>query len=140
MAFGRLQRPGASQPMSDINMTPLIDVMLVLLVIFIITAPLMSSSLRLDLPKTEGATPTDAPLFVAVAVDASGQLFWGDEPVNPQQLQAKVRDSARRNPATEVQLRADRSVPYGRVVEVMDAAQAAGLTRMGFVAQPSTQK
>ena len=58
----------------------------------------MSSSLRLDLPKTEGATPTDAPLFVAVAVDASGQLFWGDEPVNPQQLQAKVRDSARRNP------------------------------------------
>ena len=135
MAFGRLQRPGASQPMSDINMTPLIDVMLVLLVIFIITAPLMSSSLRLDLPKTEGATPTDAPLFVAVAVDAGGQLFWGDEPVTPQQLQTKVRDSARRNPATEVQLRADQAVPFGRIAELIGLVQAGGLNRVGFVTE-----
>ena len=135
MAFGRLQRPGASQPMSEINMTPLIDVMLVLLVIFLITAPLMSSSLRLDLPKADGATPTDAPLFVAVAVDASGQLFWGDEPVTPQQLQAKVRDSAHRNPATEVQLRADQAVPFGRIAELIGLVQAGGLTRVGFVTE-----
>jgi biopolymer transport protein ExbD/biopolymer transport protein TolR len=135
MAFGRLQRPGASQPMSEINMTPLIDVMLVLLVIFIITAPLMSSSLRLDLPKAEGATPTDAPLFVTVAVDAGGQLFWGDEPVTPQQLQAKVRDSARRNPATEVQLRADQAVPFGRIAELIALVQAGGLNRVGFVTE-----
>ena len=73
MAFGRLERSHRPQPMSDINMTPLIDVMLVLLVIFIITAPLMTSSLKLDLPRTEGATPTDAPLFVALAIDAAGQ-------------------------------------------------------------------
>ena len=139
MAFGRLQRPGASQPMSDINMTPLIDVMLVLLVIFIITAPLMSSSLRLDLPKTEGATPTDAPLFVAVAVDAGGQLFWGDEPVTPQQLQAKVRDSARRNPATEVQLRADQAVPFGRIAELIGLVQAGGLHRVGFVTEAAAK-
>ncbi|GCL65791.1 ExbD/TolR family protein [Pseudaquabacterium pictum] len=135
MAFGRLQRPGASQPMSEINMTPLIDVMLVLLVIFIITAPLMSSSLRLDLPKADGATPTDAPLFVAVAVDAGGQLFWGDEPVTPEQLQAKVRDSARRNPATEVQLRADQAVPFGRIAELIGLVQAGGLNRVGFVTE-----
>jgi biopolymer transport protein TolR len=135
MAFGRLQRPGASQPMSDINMTPLIDVMLVLLVIFIITAPLMSSSLRLNLPKTTGATPTDAPLFVTVAVDAQGRLFWGDEPVTAAQLQAKVQDSARRNPATEVQLRADQAVPFGRIAELIGLVQAGGLNRVGFVTE-----
>ena len=95
MAFGRLQRPGVSQPMSEINMTPLIDVMLVLLVIFIITAPLMSSSLRLDLPKTTGATPTDAPLFVTVAVDAQGRLFWGDEPVTAAHLGLQLRGGHR---------------------------------------------
>jgi biopolymer transport protein ExbD/biopolymer transport protein TolR len=135
MAFGRLQRPGASQPMSDINMTPLIDVMLVLLVIFIITAPLMSSSLRLDLPKTQGATPTDAPQFVTVAVNAQGQLFWGDEPVDATQLQAKVRGSAQRNPATEVQLRADQAVPFGRIAELIGLVQAGGLVRIGFVTE-----
>ncbi len=135
MAFGRLQRGGESQPMSEINMTPLIDVMLVLLVIFIITAPLMSSSLRLDLPKTQGATPTDAPLFVTVAVDAQGALFWGDEPVSAAQLQAKVAASARRNPATEVQLRADQAVPFGRIAELIGLVQAGGLNRVGFVTE-----
>ena len=135
MSFGRLDRGGKAQPMSDINMTPLIDVMLVLLVIFIITAPLMSSSLRLDLPKTTGATPTDAPLFVTVAVDAQGAMFWGDEPVTPEQLQAKVQDSARRNPATEVQLRADQAVPFGRIAELIGLVQAGGLNRVGFVTE-----
>ncbi len=139
MAFGRLQRPGASQPMSEINMTPLIDVMLVLLVIFIITAPLMSSSLRLDLPKTAGATPTDAPLYVTVAVDAQGRLFWGDEAVTAPQLQAKVQDSARRNPATEVQLRADQAVPFGRIAELIGLVQAGGLNRVGFVTEAATE-
>ena len=72
MAFGRLERNPGARPMSDINMTPLIDVMLVLLVIFMITAPLMTSSLRLDLPRADGAAPSDAPAFVALAIDASG--------------------------------------------------------------------
>ena len=82
MAFGRLQRAAAARPMSDINMTPLIDVMLVLLVIFIITAPLMGSSLKLDLPAVDGAQPTDAPRFIALAVDAKGQYFAADQPVD----------------------------------------------------------
>ena len=133
MAFGRLQRSGTSQPMSDINMTPLIDVMLVLLVIFIITAPLMSASLRLDLPKTSGAQASSAVQFVTVAVDAQGQLFWGDEPQTEAQLAALVRASATRNPATEVQLRADQRVPYGRIAELIGLVQAAGLSRIGFV-------
>lgn len=139
MAFGRLERRPASEPMSDINMTPLIDVMLVLLVIFIITAPLMTTSLKLDLPKTEGARPSDAPAFVALAVAADGQLFVGDERVTREQLVARVREAARRDPATEVQLRADQAVPYGRVAELIGLVQDGGLTRIGFVteAQPT---
>ena len=135
MAFGRLQRSATSQPMSDINMTPLIDVMLVLLVIFIITAPLMSSSLRLDLPKTTGAQASSAVQFVTVAVDAKGALFWGDEPQTEAQLSAQVRTSAQNNPATEVQLRADKQVPYGRIAELIGLVQAAGLSRIGFVTE-----
>ncbi len=135
MAFGRLERSGTAQPMSDINMTPLIDVMLVLLVIFIITAPLMSSSLRLDLPKTSGAKPTDAPTFVTVAVSPQGDLFWGDEAVDGPQLKARIRDAATRNPATEVQLRADQTVPYGRIAEVIGLVQDGGLSRIGFVTE-----
>ena len=135
MAFGRLERSGSSQPMSDINMTPLIDVMLVLLVIFIITAPLMSSSLRLDLPKTSGAKPTDAPTYVTVAVNPQGELFWGDEAVTGEQLKARIRQSAQRNPATEVQLRADQQVPYGRIAELIGLVQDGGLSRIGFVTE-----
>ena len=138
MAFGRLQRSAGSTPMSDINMTPLIDVMLVLLVIFMITAPLMTSSLKLDLPRAEGARPSDAAQYVSVAVDPQGALYWGDEPVSNEQLRQHVRDAASRDPATEVQLRADRSVAYGRVAELIGIVQKAGLTRIGFVAEPAT--
>ncbi len=139
MAFGRLERNDASRPMSDINMTPLIDVMLVLLVIFIITAPLMSSSLRLDLPQAAGAKPSDAPAYVTVAVDPQGALFWGDEAVSAEQLSARIREAAQRNPATEVQLRADQQVPYGRIAELIGLVQTGGLARIGFVTE-STAK
>ena len=135
MAFGRLQRSATSQPMSDINMTPLIDVMLVLLVIFIITAPLLSSSLRLDLPKATGASAGAAPAVVTVAVNPAGQLFWGDEAVSDAELQARVRRAAQRNPTTEVQLRADKQVPYGRIAELIGLVQDGGLSRIGFVTE-----
>ena len=135
MAFGRLERRSGAPPMSDINMTPLIDVMLVLLVIFIITAPLMTSSLRLDLPKTEGATPSEAPSVVAIGIDAQGRLFLGDQAATAEDLLAACKDAARRDPNTEVQLRADRTVPYGRVAEVMGWVQQAGLSRIGFVTE-----
>ena len=139
MAFGRLQRSASAQPMSDINMTPLIDVMLVLLVIFMITAPLMSSSLKLDLPKTEGAKPTDAALFVTLAIDPQGRFFWGDEPVTIDVLRLRVREAAVRNPATEVQLRADKSVTYGRVAELIGVVQDGGLSRVGFVTESKSE-
>ena len=137
MAFGRLERSSGPSPMSDINMTPLIDVMLVLLVIFMITAPLMSSSLRLDLPKTDAAQPNDAPQFISVALDAEGKLYFSDEVVDAAGFAARVADAARKNPRTEVQLRADKAVPYGRVAEVIGVVQKAGLSRIGFVTEPA---
>jgi len=139
MSFGRLERNPGSQPMSDINMTPLIDVMLVLLVIFIITAPLMSSSLKLDLPKADAAPGSEAPAFVALAIDAEGRLYVGEQRLDSAgeraQIAARVRAAAQRDPATEVQLRADSRVPYGRVAELIGWVQAAGLSRIGFVTE-----
>ena len=136
MSFGRLERTQGPQPMSDINMTPLVDVMLVLVVIFIITAPLLASSIRLDLPRTDAAKPNDAPKFVTVVLDKAGHAFLDDKPVALAQLAEQLVQAAQRNPETEVQLRADQTVPYGRVVEVMGAARKAGLNRIGFVAEP----
>ena len=122
--------------MSDINMTPLIDVMLVLVVIFIITAPLLASSIKLDLPKTDAAKPNESPRFILLVLDKSGQVFINDKPVPPQELARELAQAAAQNPDTEVQLRADEAVPYGRVVELMGAAQKAGLNRIGFMASP----
>ena len=136
MAFGRLERNPGAQPMSDINMTPLIDVMLVLLVIFMITAPLMTSSLKLELPKTDAAQPGDTQLFISVALDRGGRTFFGDEAVDAAEFARRVATAAQRNPQTEVQLRADKAVPYGRVAELIGTVQKAGLTRIGFITDP----
>jgi biopolymer transport protein TolR len=139
MSFGRLERTPGPTPMSEINMTPLIDVMLVLLVIFIITAPLMTSSLKLDLPRADAATPTQTPTFVAVSVNAQGQLFLADEPIARDALERRLTEAARANAQTEVQLRADKAVAYGQVADVIGLAQKAGLTRIGFVAQAQAE-
>jgi biopolymer transport protein ExbD/biopolymer transport protein TolR len=137
MAFGRLERITPPKPMSDINMTPLIDVMLVLLVIFIITAPLMASSLRLNLPKAEGGAPNDSPAVLSVAIDPSGQLDLQDQKIAAAELGTQAKTAAQRNPQTEVQLRADQTVPYGRVAELIGLLQTAGLSRIGFVTSGS---
>ncbi|HEY8049244.1 MAG TPA: biopolymer transporter ExbD [Ramlibacter sp.] len=136
MAFGRLERTASAPPMSDINMTPLVDVMLVLVVILIITAPLLASSVRLDLPRTEAAKPSDTQIFVTVVLDKAGQAFVDDKPATDAELAQRLAQAAKANPDTEIQLRADAGVPYGRVVQVMGAAQKAGLNRIGFVAEP----
>lgn len=124
--------------MSDINVTPLVDVMLVLVVIFIITTPLLASSIRLDLPKTDAAKAVDTPRFVTLVVDKSGQAFLNDKPLPLKELARQLTQTASQNPDTEVQLRADETVPYGKVVEVMGVAQKAGLNRIGFVAEPAS--
>jgi biopolymer transport protein TolR len=121
--------------MSEINVTPLVDVMLVLLVIFILTAPLMTSAIRLDLPQSEGAEPGAAQQAVVLVVDAQGRWFLNDQPIAENALREQLAQAARRNPLTELELRADATVPYGRVVEAMGLAQKAGLSRIGFVAE-----
>lgn len=118
-------------------MTPLVDVMLVLVVIFILTAPLMASAIRLDLPRAEGTAPGSVPQSVTLVVDAAGQAYLQDEPLSQPALAERLRRIGAEHPDTEVQLRADTAVPYGRVVEVMGAAHQAGLRRIGFVAEPA---
>jgi len=136
MAFGRLERNPTPQPMSDINMTPLIDVMLVLLVIFMVAAPLMTSSLKMDLPKVAAASHDDAGAALALGITADGKLHLGDDEVTRDDLVRTLKQTARRQPQPDVLLRADRSVPYGRVAEVLGLVQDAGLTHVGFIASP----
>lgn len=137
MAFGRLERTSGPRPMSEINMTPLIDVMLVLLVIFMITAPLMTSSLKLDLPSSDAAQPSNTPAFISVALTPTGEYYFGDERLAQDKLAERIGTAAKGNPELEVQLRADRAVPYGSVAELIGLIQKAGLNRIAFVAEPN---
>jgi biopolymer transport protein ExbD/biopolymer transport protein TolR len=136
MSFGRLERFAGAPPMSDINMTPLIDVMLVLLVIFMITAPLMTSSLQLELPKADATQSGSAPQFIAVALSAAGELYFGEDRLEGPAFEQRVAAAAKANPELEVQLRADQRVSYGRVAELIGLLQKAGLSRIAFVAEP----
>ena len=136
MAFGRLPRKSSAPPMSEINMTPLIDVMLVLLVIFMLAAPLLSSRLSLNLPRTDSAKPAAVAQVLNVAMDSTGRLYLNDQPHTLNALTEALRLTAQTQPETEVLLRADRAVPYGQVVSLMGAIQQAGLSRVGLLAQP----
>ncbi|MBD2954125.1 ExbD/TolR family protein [Burkholderia pseudomallei] len=133
MAFGGLDHQHTSQPMADINMTPLIDVMLVLLVIFIITAPLLTHAIRLDLPKVAAAPARETPETITVSIDAAGKLYWNDAPVAPDALAARLRDVAAAGQDPELHLRAARDTRYDTIAQVMGAAQQAGVARIGFV-------
>jgi biopolymer transport protein TolR len=131
--FGQLERSRGSEPMSEINVTPLVDVMLVLVVIFILTAPLLASTVKLELPQSDAASTTDATPSVALVVDRAGQAFLNDRAMPLAELSQSLARTAALQPDTEVQLRADQNAPYGKVIEVLGVAQKAGLTRIGFV-------
>ena len=122
--------------MSEINVTPLVDVMLALLVIFILTAPLLTSAIRLDLPQSKAAQAGEAPEALSLSLKASGELFINDKPVTLAALPTALEQLATQRPNLEVQLRVDQAVPYGQVLELMGLAQQAGLSRIGFVTAP----
>jgi biopolymer transport protein TolR len=131
--FGRLERIRGSEPMSQINVTPLVDVMLVLVVIFILTAPLLTTSIQLALPKAEAGQASDALRSVSLVVDRAGQAYLDDRPLPLAEISQSLLSTAARYPDAEVQLRADENAPYGKVIEVLGLAQKAGLNRIGFV-------
>ncbi|WP_321884275.1 ExbD/TolR family protein [Paraburkholderia bannensis] len=140
MAFGGLEKKRDSAPMAEINMTPLIDVMLVLLVIFIITAPLFTHAIRLDLPKVAAEPVQQTPQTVTLSIDAAGKVFWNAQPVTLDELRKRFTDAGKQPEAQqpELQLRAARETRYDVIAQVMGAAQQAGLARLGFVTDPPT--
>jgi biopolymer transport protein TolR len=140
MAFGRFSRTPQAKPFSDINVTPLVDVMLVLLVIFILTAPLLTSAIRMDLPQAQTAQAGEAPEALNLSLNAAQELFLNDKPMALADLPAALESIAAQKPNTEVQLRVDQTVPYGQVLGLMGVAQQAGLNRIGFVTAPGAGK
>jgi biopolymer transport protein ExbD len=138
MPFGGFERHGASPPrMSEINVTPLVDVMLVLLVIFIITAPLLTYGIRLDLPNDAApAAPAEAST-IKLAIDGNGQIFWEAEPIADDALRTRLAKAGAETPPPEVHLRADKATRYERIAFVLAAAQQVGLTKIGFITEPA---
>jgi biopolymer transport protein ExbD len=137
MAFGSFDRKTASQPMAEINMVPLIDVVLVLLVIFIVTAPLLTNAVKLDLPKATSNADIQKPEKVEFAIDASGSLFWNGERISREDAVTKFAEAGTKRPQPEVYLRADQGVAYRYVAEMLADASKAGLSKIAFVSEPA---
>ena len=123
--------------LADINVTPLVDVMLVLLVIFIITAPLLSYAIKLELPNDPAPASEPAPATVKLSIDAGGAVFWDDEPVSDAELSARLEAAAKSTTLPELHLRADKATRYERISFVLSSAHRAGLAKIGFVTDPA---
>jgi biopolymer transport protein ExbD len=134
MAFGSFDK-GAGAPMAEINTTPLVDVMLVLLVVFIITAPLLTHAVKVDLPKAAASAHEEKPEAIRLAINAQGELFWNDQPVAQDDLPARFAAATQANPQVELHLRADREARYDAVARAMAAAQGNGVAKIGFVTE-----
>jgi biopolymer transport protein ExbD len=140
MAFGGFRQSSDSTPMAEINMIPLIDVMLVLLVIFIITAPLLTHAVKLDLPKASSEPNLTKPEHISLSIMADGSLFWNGERVGRTALRVRLAEASQRRPQPEVHLRADRATHYQAIAEVMADAASAGMSRIGFVSEPEERR
>lgn len=139
MAFGSFDSKGAgSHTVSEINMVPLIDVMLVLLVIFIITAPLLAHSIRIDMPQVSAEQIQEDPKTIDLAIDAEGKLFWDEKPVTMDELPGRFQGSAQDQPQPEIRIRADQNTRYDVLAKVMGAARKAGMGKIGFVTTPAS--
>jgi len=136
MAFASFDNRNAGAPMAEINMVPLIDVMLVLLVIFIVTAPLLTQAVKLELPKANAQPNVVKAEKVEFAIDANGQRFWNGEPVDRTEAAKRFLDEGKKQPQPEIHLKADQSVAYRNVAQTLADATKAGLTKVGFISDP----
>jgi biopolymer transport protein ExbD len=125
--------------MSEINMTPLVDVMLVLLIIFIITIPVINHAVKLDLPRAASQPSDVKPPHVDLSIDAAGTVSWNGAAIDLQALKTRIAEAAAQQPQPELHLRADRKTPYENVAQVMAAAQSGGLGKIGFITDPNVQ-
>ncbi|UCV10702.1 biopolymer transporter ExbD [Dechloromonas denitrificans] len=136
MAMGSFNSQQNQMPTAEINMTPLVDVMLVLLIIFIITAPLMTHSVPVDLPRAASTPTPEKPMTLQVAINAENRIFIGSEGVDRSTLEERFKAAVAQDAHVEMHLKADRATRYETVAETMSAARRAGLTKIGFVTQP----
>lgn len=137
MAFGSFDSRSTTSTMNEINMVPLIDVMLVLLVIFIITAPLLSHSIQINVPQVTAQAVEQKPDVVDIAIDESGVVFWNEQAISMDELVLNFNQQAKLEPQPDVRLRADEVTPYGLLAEIMGAAKKSGMKRIGFVTKPA---
>jgi biopolymer transport protein ExbD len=140
MAMGSFNAQGNQMPTAEINMTPLVDVMLVLLIIFIITAPLMTHSVKVDLPRAASTPNPEKPMTLQVAINADNVTFIGSEQVDRPALEKKFHDAVAKDANVEMHLKADRATRYEAVAETMSAARRAGVSKIGFVTQPGSDR
>lgn len=122
--------------MNEINMTPLVDVMLVLLIIFIITVPVLTHSVKVDLPRADNTPNELKPETVNLAVNAEGHIYWNENQVSMEELELRLSTAAAQQPQPEVHIRGDKAVAYEHVIKTMAAVQRAGILKLGFVTEP----
>lgn len=140
MAIGRFTSDQAAAPMAEINTTPLVDVMLVLLIIFIITAPLMTHSVQVELPRASSSPTPERPQILQVAIDAGNQVYVGGQQAGVDALESIFHQAVAKDANVEMHLQADRATRYEAVAETMSAARRAGLAKIGFVTQPASDR
>ena len=136
MAFGGFNEGDGARPMAEINMIPLIDVMLVLLVIFIVTAPLLTHAIRVDLPQATAQVSVSPPQSIDLTIDSQGQLFWNQESIQKAELAQRFERIAVQDPQPQLRLRAERTTQYQVLAEVLALAQTMGVTRLAFITEP----
>ncbi|MCE3252051.1 MAG: biopolymer transporter ExbD [Cellvibrio sp.] len=125
-----------TEVMNEINMTPLVDVMLVLLIIFIITVPVLTHSVKVDLPRADNTPNELKPETVNLAVNADGNIYWNETQVTMEELELRLATEAGKQPQPEVHIRGDKTVDYEHVIKTMAAVQRAGILKLGFVTEP----
>lgn len=136
MAFGGGLDHDDDEVMSEINMTPLVDVMLVLLIIFIITVPVLTHSVKVDLPRVDNTLNEVKPETINLSVSASGEIFWNEGKVSIEELDARLIVESQKEPQPEIHIHGDKAVQYEHVLKTMGAVQRAGILKLGFVSEP----